>query len=222
LQRSGVGDTDPSRSGGEEAVDITIRPLARGEFRPARDVLADALADDPSWIHVLPRGGPRRVALRSLVGVALADSGRHARVAVADGRVLGAAVWQPPGRYPMDGWRRARAVPRMMPMLVATGRGSRDIRRLGDAIDAVFPSTPVRYLQVLGVAPAAQGHGVGARLLADGLAAADAADEVTYLETGKPENVDWYRARGFELLAPGGPLYDRGPSMWRMRREPGG
>ncbi|MCV2490113.1 GNAT family N-acetyltransferase [Geodermatophilus sp. YIM 151500] len=202
--------------------DVAVRPPALTELRDAREVLVEALAADPSWSHVLPDGRGRRAALRTLVGVAIADSGRHARVALAGGRVLGAAVWQPPGRYPMTAWRQARALPRMLPLLVRRPGEARAIRRLGDALDRAFPSTPVRYLQVLGVAPAAQGRRIGARLLREGLAAADAADEVTYLETGKPANVDWYRTHGFDLVAPGAPLADGGPPMWRMRREPAG
>jgi len=61
-------------------------------------VLVDALIDDPAWAHALPDAGQRRIALASLVGVALADSGPHPRVAVVDGQVLGAAAWQPAGR----------------------------------------------------------------------------------------------------------------------------
>ncbi len=195
-----------------------VRPLLRGELRAATVVLVDALADDPAWTQVLPDRSTRRRALRSLLAVALADAGPHARVAVAGERVLGAAVWQPPGRYPMTGARQARAVPRMLPMLLTAPRPARRIRRLGEALDAVFPREPVRYLQVLGVAPDAQGRGVGARLLREGLGTADAAGEVVYLETGKEPNVAYYQRHGFRLVGPGGPAYPDGPTMWRLRR----
>jgi ribosomal protein S18 acetylase RimI-like enzyme len=201
--------------------DVVVRPPRQDEFRAARAVLVDALADDPSWAAVLPDEPQRRTALRALVGFALADAGQATRVAVSDGRVVGVAVWQPPGRYPPGRARRLRGVPRLLPM-ATLGRRGRDIQRLGSAIDAVFPATPVRYLQVLGVAPAAQGQGAGSRLLTDQLSRSDAAGETVYLETGKPANVAWYETRGFALVAPGGPLYPGGPPMWRMRRLPTG
>jgi ribosomal protein S18 acetylase RimI-like enzyme len=201
---------------------VVVRPPARRELRGARDVLVDALAPDPAWSAVLPDEDDRRTALRSLTGFALADAGPATRVAVSDGRLLGVAVWQPPGRYPATWWRQLRGMHHLLPMLVGLGRRSRDIQRLGNAIDAVFPADPVRYLQALGVAPAAQGGGVGSRLMDDQLARSDAAGEAVYLETGKPANVDWYRARGFELVADGAPLYDGGPPMWRMRRPAAG
>jgi ribosomal protein S18 acetylase RimI-like enzyme len=199
--------------------DVVVRPPRQDEFRTIRAVLVDALADDPSWAAVLPDGGERRTALRALVGFALADAAEATRVAVSDGAVVGAAVWQPPGRYPPGRGRRLRGLPRLLPM-AALGRRARDIQRLGTAIDAVFPATPVRYLQALGVAPAAQGQGIGSRLLTDQLTRSDAAAETVYLETGKPGNVAWYEARGFALVAPGGPLYPDGPPMWRMHRTP--
>ena len=199
-------------------VDVVVRPLADGEFGAVRDVLVEALADDPGWTVVLPDSEDRRTALRSLVGVALAASGSQARVALTGGRVVGGAVWQLPGRYPMSAWRQIRSVPRMLPMLVRLRTRARDVQRFGEAIDGVFPATPVRYLQVLGVASTEQGRGVGSQLLADGLVDADAAGEEVYLETGKAANVAYYQGHGFALVAPGGPLYDGGPPMWLMVR----
>jgi ribosomal protein S18 acetylase RimI-like enzyme len=122
----------------------------------------------------------------------------------------------------MTGARQARALPRMVPLLLTAPGTARRIRRLGDALDAVFPRDPVRYLQVLGVAPDAQGRGVGSALLRRGLGAADVAREVVYLETGKGANVAYYGRHGFTLVAPGAPAYDGGPVMWRLRRDPAG
>jgi ribosomal protein S18 acetylase RimI-like enzyme len=203
-------------------MELVVRPLRRAELRAATRVLVDALAEDPAWTHVLPDRRHRRRTLRSLVGVALADSGRHARVAVAGRRVVGAAVWQRPGGYPMTATRQARALPRMVPLLATAPRSAARIRRLGEALDAVFPREPVRYLQILGVAPDAQGRGVGSALLRRGLESADVAGEVVYLETGKEANLALYQRYGFTLVAPGGPAYDDGPVMWRMRRAPAG
>ena len=199
-------------------MDVEVRPLRRGEPREAADVLVDALADDSSWALVVPDAPRRRAALRGLVGVALADAGPHARVAVRAGEVVGAAVWQPPGRYPMSPWRQVRAMPRVLAMAPFLRGRVRDLQRFGAAVDALFPADPVRYLQVLGVAPAAQGLGVGTALLREGLQRADAGGEDVYLETGKPANVAYYARHGFAPVAPGAPVADGGPVMWRMRR----
>jgi GNAT superfamily N-acetyltransferase len=202
--------------------DVVVRAPVPDDLRPARDAVAEALGDDPAWTHVLPDAVERRTALRALVGFSLADARCSARVAVAGTVVLGAAVWQPPGRYPVSTVRRLRGWPHLLPMMAGLGRRARGVQRLGSAVDAAFPSRPVRYLQVLGVAPAAQGRGIGSRLLDEQLSRADAAGEPVYLETGKQANVEWYAARGFEPVAPGGPLHPGGPPMWRMLREPAG
>lgn len=199
---------------------VSVRPAKRGDRSAAADVLRDALTDDPGWGHVIADRERRRTVLRAVVAVAVADAGEHVRVAERDGRIVGVAVWQPPGRYPMSTGRQLRAVPQLLPLIRLRDDG-RAAQRLGDALDSVFPAEPVRYLQALGVAPAAQGSGVGSALVAEGLVTADAGGETVYLETGKEQNVAYYRSRGFQLVTPGAPVFPGGPVMWRMQRTPG-
>lgn len=53
------------------------------------------------------------------------------------------------------------------------------------------------YLSILGVAPEAQGQGVGARLLAPTLSEADAAGAHSYLTTFSPRNIRFYERIGY-------------------------
>jgi GNAT superfamily N-acetyltransferase len=53
------------------------------------------------------------------------------------------------------------------------------------------------YLSIMAVAPACQGQGVGAGLLAPALADADAAGAACYLETFNPRSVPFYARLGF-------------------------
>jgi predicted N-acetyltransferase YhbS len=202
-------------------VSVQVRPASRRDRPVAVRVLRNALVDDPAWTAVLPDRRRRAAALRTILTVALVDAGGHAQVAVRDGAVVGAAIWQPPGRYPMTAARQARTVPRMLALGAVLGRDMRTVVRFGARIDAVFPSRPVRYLQALGVAPGAQRAGVGAALLREGLDRADAGGEETYLETGAADNVGYYARWGFAPVAPGVPLGVRGPVMWRMLRPAG-
>ena len=48
--------------------DVPVRSLRRGEFQTARDVLVDALADDPSWAAVLPDPYARYPIVYALYG----------------------------------------------------------------------------------------------------------------------------------------------------------
>lgn len=203
----------PSPAGSPE---VLVRPARRTDRRAVVGLLTDALVDDPAWGHVVPDREQRQRALHVVLGVAAADSGHHSRVAAVDGQVLGAALWQPPGRYPMTALRKARAVPRMLPLARLGRARARELQRFGDAVDGLVPAE-VRYLQALGVAPQAQGRRLGSLLVDEGLVRADSAHEEVYLETGKEANVGWYQERGFRLVGEG-PLWDGGPHLWRLSR----
>jgi predicted N-acetyltransferase YhbS len=62
--------------------------------------------------------------------------------------------------------------------------------------------------------------GVGGRLVAPGLARADAEGMACYLTTARGENVGFYRRFGFQVEAEGLPLVPGGPTHWAMRRPP--
>jgi hypothetical protein len=74
--------------------------------------------------------------------------------------------------------------------------------------------------RMLGLALRIGGRIRDVALLRDGLAKADAAHEVVYLETSLERNVRLYGRQGFTVMpASPRPLSDGGPVMWRMRRR---
>jgi GNAT superfamily N-acetyltransferase len=83
------------------------------------------------------------------------------------------------------------------------------------------PREPHYYLASLGVAPEAQGNGVGSRLLGPMLERCDREGVPAYLESSRDRNVPFYERHGFrvtdELRLPLG-----GPTLWLMWREPAG
>jgi ribosomal protein S18 acetylase RimI-like enzyme len=198
-----------------------IRDVTRGERSTAGVVITEALMTDPGWNAVVPEEVKRRTALRTLTDIAFRYHASEVRVAVIDSEVAGVAVWVPPGRYPPSLAARLPVAPRMLGLALRIGGRIRDVAGFGSSIDAAFPTEPVRYLQALGVGPSHQGRGIGTALLRDGLAKADAAHEVMYLETSLERNVRLYGRQGFTVM-PGSPrpLSDGGgPVMWRMRRR---
>ena len=74
------------------------------------------------------------------------------------------------------------------------------------------------YLLLLVVDPLVQRAGIGARLQAPGLKAADQEGLDCYLETQKLDNVAYYRRFGYEVVDELRPVPD-GPSLWTMRRS---
>ena len=127
-----------------------------------------------------------------------------------------AAIWLPSESLgPTPFLQQLRALPAL---LSATG-----LSRLGRMsalramMDAHHPKTPHAYLWFLGVRPDAQGHGVGSRLLAAGLAEVDAQGLPAYLESSAEANVPLYRRHGFEVVEVLRARPDA-PAMWAMWR----
>jgi len=89
-------------------------------------------------------------------------------------------------------------------------------------LGAHLPSEPCWFLDVVAVAPAAQGQGLGRALVRHGLQRARAGGCPAFLETGNPRNVPFYESLGFQVVgqerAP-----DGGPTIWFMQtpRTPG-
>jgi len=59
---------------------------------------------------------------------------------------------------------------------------------------------PAWYLSIVGVAPSAQGHGIGARLIEPALAEAHEAGASCYLETFDSRNPRFYQRLGFSAV----------------------
>jgi ribosomal protein S18 acetylase RimI-like enzyme len=75
------------------------------------------------------------------------------------------------------------------------------------------------YLGYVGVAPGHQGQGIGAALLREVLVKADADAVPAYLESSNERNLSLYERHGF-VVTKAFQALGRGPTIWRMWREP--
>jgi ribosomal protein S18 acetylase RimI-like enzyme len=182
--------------------------------------LADAFTDDVMFDWFLRTDERRAPAqlnfFRFIIRNMAVGVGRIERPASGGA----AAVWLPfeavgPTPLPM----LVRAAPAM---LGATGLG-----RIGrllavmEDMDKHHPmDRPHAYLWFLGVARAAQGHGVGSRLLKVATDRLDAQGMPAYLETQTERNLALYRRHGFEVVSEHRPRPDA-PRLWSMWRDPG-
>lgn len=184
----------------------------------ARD-LAAAFAGDPVFQWFL-RDDSRRDEGRLKLFQLLTGAG------LADGEILrpasggAASIWMPSTALgPSPFWEELRLLPTI---LAATGfaRFGR-MSAMRAAMDKNHPMDREHaYLWFIGVAPEAQGMGVGSRLLAAGLERVDAQRLPAYLESSNPANVPLYRRFGFEVVgqirpSPDAPALD---AMWREAR----
>lgn len=177
--------------------------LGPERFEQAAELLAAAFFDDPAFHWALPDPARRRAALRWLYRRLVAMDARvgEATALVDDDVLAGVALWMPPTRStgvadllraglfatPLE--LGPRATSRLVASLVAMETVKR--RRIG--------REPHALLDVLGVAPAHQGRGVGRALLADRLEGA-LRGQACLLFTTKPGNVAYYRRSGFAVV----------------------
>jgi GNAT superfamily N-acetyltransferase len=125
----------------------------------------------------------------------------------------GGAAWLPPGvaaRFAeIEQSTRAAISP-------LTGDGGARYAAFWDWLDAHLPGEPCWFLDLVAVAPAAQGRGLGRALVTHGLQRARADRCPAFLETGTPRNVPFYESLGFQTVAEQ-QAPDGGPVIWFMQ-----
>jgi ribosomal protein S18 acetylase RimI-like enzyme len=206
-------DVEALRRGAEAPV-----LAARNDLGGVAADLSDAFAEDVMFDWFL-----RPDRLRDAARLAFFDLVIR-RMVFGTGRIYrppvggAAAVWLPfAALRPTPLITEMRAMPTL---LFATGlaRFGR-LAAMREAMDRAHPmDRPHAYLMFLGVARAAQGRGVGSRLLTAGVRRCDDAGLPVYLETQTERNLGFYRRHGFEILSEARPR--RGaPRLWSLWRE---
>ncbi|QMU19653.1 GNAT family N-acetyltransferase [Gordonia rubripertincta] len=193
---------------------MTIRPLIRpatpADVDAAADTLGQAFADYPFTRHTVDsRDHGHRV--RSLQRLFLAEIGmRCGRVWVSDDLAT-VAVWITPSSTGLD-----EAFGNIAPRVVELYGDRADIAaRADEATAGLRPAEPVWHLATVGVAPHAQGRGLGRAVLEPGLEGSRTEGCPAYLETSSPANVSFYERLGFEVTGKVS-LPDDGPDVWAM------
>ncbi len=185
-----------------------IRLAERGDARALAGALARAFYDDPLARYAYPRPGQREKLLRRYAGGRLRTL-LPEELVFCDSAGGGAALWAPPDRWKVGPLELLRHGPfRRFPLMLVGGA----------AVERKHPSAPHYYLSMLGVEPAAQGRGLGSRLLRPMLDRMDEEGVPGYLESSNPRNLDFYARHGFRVT--GEVRFPRGPVLWLMWREP--
>ena len=124
-----------------------------------------------------------------------------------------AALWFPPGALPNDAAIMAHLQATIPARRLATLAAGMELQ------GRLHPEEPHWYLPWMGVEPEAQGMGVGAALLAVGLARADADRLPVYLEATSRRSAAFYARHGFEVkVVVEAPNYPEIIGMWRPAR----
>jgi len=197
-----------------------VQKLERPQLTAAAASLVAAFADDPKPRYMQPNDKKRESFNRWFFEKTV-NYGLMWGETWTDQNASGAAVWLRPGETEMTGWRTFRAGFSTLPFRVGFGGISR-FNRLDQITGRMRKDSvtgPYWYLLVLGVAPSAQGTGLGSALIGAGTRRADADGLPCHLETETARNVEFYQRRGFAVTAES--EIAPGFRMWGMRREPG-
>ncbi|MFD0416742.1 GNAT family N-acetyltransferase [Streptomyces sp. NPDC127108] len=190
-----------------------VRPATERDVPGAVRTLARAFADYPFTRHVVAADGHeervRRFQELFLTRVGL----RYGRTWVTD-EARAVAVWTTPELDPAPGFAEVGPLVEELagdraPAFAAAQR----------VLGPHRPGEPVWFLATVGVAPDAQGQGLGCAVVVAGLEAADRVGHPAFLETSSERNVRFYERLGFTVTAEV-ELPDDGPRTWCMRREP--
>jgi ribosomal protein S18 acetylase RimI-like enzyme len=199
---------------------IVLLPPERASEAGA--VLAHSHADYPSFRHLFPERARRARALRVMFTGVARDAARLASAYTAvndDDRVLAAAIWLAPGRFPWSASRQLRGAGWMLRVLRADPTSFRAFMKTGANGARLHPTYPHWFLETMGVDPGAQRKGIGRRLLERVLEIADSDRVDCYLETADPANVDYYKRYGFTVENSSLQLVPDGPAHVAMRRR---
>ena len=197
--------------------------LGPNQARDAGEVLARAFHDDPHWCWVLPCESRRAQVMPWFMEAWAKYCRKHGEAYTTTGKVEGAALWIPPGKYPLSAAGMMLGGMMLVPLKFGRPAFGRLLSSLSYYDRLHQRDVPPRhwYLPTLGIDPTRQGQGIGGALLQPVLARADAEGLFCYLETEKEENVRFYRRHGFEVAAEHD-LPSGGPHFWTMRRKPQG
>lgn len=197
------------------SIDRSIRTAGLADVDRLTRALADAFEDDPLWSWVLPQRRGRHSKLLRFYRFELEQ------LFLPAGRVLmnesgdGACV-----ELPTDGWHMQVSVQLRVAvkLLRVFGRRMGAATTLSAELEKRHPTEPHYYIAYVGVAPSAQGQGLGTALMGPTLERCDKEGLPAYLEASSERNAKLYERLGFEHLGSFSTLDS--PPMWPMRRPP--
>jgi GNAT superfamily N-acetyltransferase len=192
-----------------------VRAATSADVGPLSRALAAAFEDDPIFAWLLPDRARR---LDRLVRFFALEVGE---VVLPTGKVWmsttgsGACLELPPGGWRLPLRTQARHAPHFVSIF---GRSLPRALVTITQMERRHLREPHLYVPYIGVAPEAQGAGLGTELLGRTIERADAQSLPAYLEATSEQNAALYARLGFEHLGPFTVLGS--PPLWPMRRPP--
>jgi GNAT superfamily N-acetyltransferase len=197
------------------SIDTTPRQSSPAEIDGLSAVLAAAFEDDPVISWLLPNPTRRRSQLGLFFRLELRHVVFPAGHAWTTHGATGASLELPPGKWRMPLGAQLRHGPEFTRVF-----GVRLPLALGliTLMESRHLREPHYYIPYIGVAPHAQGQGLGTALLRPTLERCDREGVPTYLEATSERNAALYLRLGFQQLDE--LKLGNSPPLWPMRRAP--
>lgn len=197
---------------------IQVRRATDAEQDVVAGVLHSAFDDEAGLNYWLKQGAAKDRARAKFFRKTVRDGVHPKRelwLAEDASGPAGAAIWLGPGYKAYDFSLLQQIA--LAPLLIQTAGVSGALRGLdlADRLEHAHPTVPHAHLVYLGVAPRAQGQGIGSGLLKTALAEIDAAHLTAFLECSSERNRDLYARHGFEVTSE---LDLPGLHFWSMTR----
>src|SRR5918997_5549169 len=161
--------------------DVTVRRASAAEAPQLGRTLARAFLDDPVSAHIVPRPEERFERLdRGFQELYVARIGAPADLMFTGERYEGVAMWLPPEKPTLGTVESLLLLPTMARTL---RRNALRAARAGAVMDSHHPDEPHYTLFFIGVDPAHQSRGVGARLMRPMLDRFDREGAAAFLES---------------------------------------
>ena len=199
----------------EKKVEVVIEKYSAASLEPIVSVLADAFVTNPLHISAFGPGRMDQNRLFFRIGLRHMFSGQ-AFIAMVNGKMAGYIHFNPaPHCLP---------TPQEIPKVAAT-----ILKPLDEAIPRVIkwftrwchldPDEPHVHLGPIGVSPDMQGHGVGTTLMRRYVEYLKQERAAGYLETDRPENVEFYKKFGLIVQREEALIGTRTWYMWRAGEQ---
>jgi ribosomal protein S18 acetylase RimI-like enzyme len=169
------------------------------EIEAVVSVISRGMRDNPTHVAALGEDPDRREKrVRRIFSSVLPVMGHSLILARhPDGTILGVLGMAAPGRCQANGKQKMKLSLGLLPL--GPRALSRSLRWVG-TWEKSDPKERHWHLGPVAVDAHLQGMGIGTKLMRVFCAQMDAAGEVAYLETDKPENVHFYERFGFEVV----------------------
>jgi ribosomal protein S18 acetylase RimI-like enzyme len=198
----------PARS---RATDHAVRPASTEEAPSLERALTEAFMDDPIFSWLMPTERTRALRLRRFFAIELRHLVLPRGTAWTSGELAGAALVLPP---------KAWSTPPHVALLQGRCFGMQLHRAAGllAQIERLHLREAHYYFAYIGVAPGAQGQGLGSGLMGPTLERCDEQRVPAYLEASSERNAALYERLGFRLIRE--VSFASSPPLRLMRRPP--